>query len=151
MTPLRDNSVLQLSLYGGSAELLVIDPKGKRTGLDPRTGTSFEEIPASSYGEESLGADDGSGQIMSRKLLWISRPLSGEYTVEVIGTGYARISLEVRPVDINSDGQRISVDGNMLALGVDTIEAMVTPGVSNVYRLTYSSTPDQPAKLIRLK
>jgi hypothetical protein len=114
-------------------------------------GTSFEEIPASSYGEESLGADDGSGQIMRRKILWISTPLSGEYTVEVIGTGDGTISTGVLPIDINGNGQRITIDGNMLALGFNTIEDTVAVGVSNVYRLTYSATPGQPAKLIRLK
>jgi hypothetical protein len=39
-----------LVLVGASPiELLVIDPEGLRTGIDPVSGTHFEEIPNASY------------------------------------------------------------------------------------------------------
>ena len=37
-------------------ELIIIDPQGRRVGYDPRTGTSYNEIPDAFY--ESTGLED---------------------------------------------------------------------------------------------
>ena len=133
----KPRSALLLSLYS-PAEVVITDPQGRRAGLDPRTGTLYEEIPSSSYGQEFLAADNGTPEIRERKVLYIDSPLSGKYSVEAIGTASGIIGLDVVPIDTNGDGFEITV--------TDT----VTPNVANSYQLTYSSTPGGCTQFVRL-
>ncbi len=43
-----------ISLVGSSVDLLVIDPEGRRTGVDPDTGEIVDEIPEITYGRIEL-------------------------------------------------------------------------------------------------
>jgi hypothetical protein len=126
-----------LSLYS-PAEILVTDPMGRRTGLDPRTDTTYEEIPSSSYGQEFLAGDgEGAPVLLERKALWVSKPISGDYRVEIIGTGDGTIGLDVVPIDDNGNGPRMSISDQVIT------------GRANVYHFTYSGTPGEPSRFTR--
>lgn len=64
-----------------NVELVLIDPLGRRIGLDPRVGQSYREIAESDYGSEIVPASSGR-QI---KLLSVNRPYPGRYTLAVTG------------------------------------------------------------------
>lgn len=71
-------------------ELLVTDPQGRRTGFDPNTGISYNEIPTADYFEDTLAPDGGSGTdigALRTKSLVILDPLDGQYTIQIVGTG----------------------------------------------------------------
>jgi hypothetical protein len=70
------------------AELVVADPTGKRLGYDPTTNTSYNEISGGSYFKDSVGSgpDDAISTGHEIKTIWIPSPLSGTYSVSVIGT-----------------------------------------------------------------
>jgi hypothetical protein len=123
----KPRSAFLLSLYS-PAEIVITDPEGRRTGFDPMTEVSYEEIPLSSYGLEYLAADEGEPEILERKVLYINTPLNGEYTVAIIGTGNGPIGLEVTQVDNDGNGSMI------------TVSDIVANGVVNTYQLNYSSS-----------
>ncbi|UCD63065.1 MAG: hypothetical protein JSW34_09935 [Candidatus Zixiibacteriota bacterium] len=80
-------------------ELLVTDPAGRRTGLDPLTGRSFEEIPRASYYDDSIGDPDGTAMMEARGF-HARRPLSGDYKLTVTGTADGDYSLGCHFYDI---------------------------------------------------
>jgi hypothetical protein len=82
MDPATDGSALSVYLHGGVAQLLLVDPAGRRLGTDARTGASFGEIPDGSRSESTLGDEDADQPI--RELL-VMRPMAGTYTVRVTG------------------------------------------------------------------
>ncbi len=132
----KPRSAILLSLYS-PAELIVTDPQGRRTGLDPRSGISYNEIPSSSYGQNFLASDVAPFSVMESKSLYIDSPQDGPYTIDIIGTGNGTVGIGIAPVDNNGDGQQ--------TISTDT----VAPGVDNAYKLNYSSTPGQGAQLVR--
>ncbi|HLP43339.1 MAG TPA: hypothetical protein VK465_17675 [Fibrobacteria bacterium] len=86
--PNVDRSWLELVLHS-PAELLVIDPLGRRVGLDPVTSTSYDEVPNAIYElSDELADDEGSSDVEEAlKRIAIVQPEEGEYRIQVIGTG----------------------------------------------------------------
>jgi Leucine-rich repeat (LRR) protein len=124
----KPKSAIMLALYS-PAEIIVTDPEGRRTGIDPRSETEYQEIPSSSYGQEVLEADDGTLGTLEHKVLSILTPVSGEYLIELIGTGSGAIGLDI--VTVASSGVASKV----------TISDTVVPDEVIEYELDYSSTP----------
>lgn len=83
-------------MLGSPADLLVTDPLGRRQGYDPRDETYYDEIPEASYADEKLidgGTDDGDDHPI--KFLSIPLPASGDYDIQIIGTGVGTYTLEI--------------------------------------------------------
>lgn len=68
-------------------EVFVTDPLGRRKGLDPRTNTEYNEIPSSFYGRAGTIGPDVGPNYHPPLVLKIKAPMSGEYTLTVVGTG----------------------------------------------------------------
>jgi len=86
------------------AELLVTDPDGKMTGLDPISNTWHEEIDNSSYTNLPL-MDDTTGlpaDMPVIKKVVIVEPIDGEYTIRVTGTGSGDYYINARPYYVDS-------------------------------------------------
>ena len=78
-------------------ELLITDPLGRRMGVDPRSGATYNEQPAGSY-ERTNGWVDPLAQVPAaddQKRYWTRNPVDGVYSIEVIGTGTGDWSLDV--------------------------------------------------------
>ncbi len=110
-------------------ELILTDPLGRRLGYDPASGTSLHEIPTSSYGPETLAAEDGSGSVLEQTTLDISDPQPGTYSLQVIGTGSGPYSVDAVSVDNTGVGTMSDAGGSIL------------PGSIVTYTVAYSSTP----------
>ncbi len=77
---------------GGPVQYVVTDSLGRITGMDPRTGQEYDEIPNTAYGLGCCGSVDPGDTLDETSeftfLDAVSSPTFREkYTVEVIGTG----------------------------------------------------------------
>jgi hypothetical protein len=62
--------------------LLLTDSSGRRTGEDPKTGVTYQEIPNTSYVPQP-----------NEMQLTVNQPLEGQYTIQVIGKHTGQYSL----------------------------------------------------------
>lgn len=115
---------------GSPADLLVTDPQGRRTGVDPRTGITYQEIPDAFYYVEALADDTGQGGSgHPYKIFDMSAPPNGSYIIQVIGTGSGSYTLDILNYDELGNPASTAVSGQIEESNVDA------------YRMDYSSTP----------
>ena len=126
---------IYLSL-GSPAELLVTDPNSRRTGKDPVTGIVYNEIPDGSYFQEGLSNDmvETSTPLKEVKHLWIPQPVSGQYSIKVMGTGSGGYSFD--SLAYNAQGQSRT----------QTFSGNTQSGLVSEYNLNF--TPQQPENII---
>jgi hypothetical protein len=124
----KDRSELELAL-SGAASMLMTDSAGRRAGRDPMSGVRREEIPNSSYFEDSLSTP------VSR-MIEIPQPQEGQYQVMVTGAETGSYQLSVWAFSRNGYSQpRLLKEGN------------VTKGSQLKLILTFSSTPGEISSL----
>lgn len=87
-------SALIISLHSGG-EMLLTDASGRRTGYNETNGNSWQEIPNSTYGDESIDAPDDDAST-DEKSLDLRPPTPGVYTLTVFGTREGAYDLELR-------------------------------------------------------
>lgn len=113
---------------GSPGELLITDPQGRRTGLDPRRGIAFNEIPDAYYGTQEIA--DANGQTTpALRVFDLSEPLEGSYNIQIIGTGSGPYNLDIVNYDRLGEPTSATLSGEIQADSVDA------------YRLDYSSDP----------
>jgi PKD repeat protein len=116
-TPPADASELDISV-GNAADLLVVDPLGRRTGYDPASGQILEEIPQSTHFVDLLENSDltgAAGQDMAH-LVNIPQPLAGTYQLFLAGSNAGAFQLSFRPFSANgSAGTSAVLSGNSAA------------------------------------
>jgi hypothetical protein len=112
------------------AELLITDPEGLRTGVDPRTGETYNENPDAYYYGEQLTADDGSGE-SSPPIKWFdtTAPINGDYQIQVIGTGSGPYHMFIQVYD---------AEGNPTS---QVFESQIDIGEEHSYSVNFSDTP----------
>lgn len=71
---------------GSPAELLLIDSEGRRTGFDPLSGVSYNEIPGIIYSREEMENED-TGEIIDVYKYFENVDPTIKYELRVIGTG----------------------------------------------------------------
>lgn len=93
-----------MSIIHSPAELVVVDPQGRRTGIDPITGEEFNEIPGAVYVRNNIApaTDEGEQEPLDEKFVFVPSPMDGAYLVRVIGT--ASGSYRVENVATDWDG-----------------------------------------------
>ncbi|MFH1162234.1 MAG: PxKF domain-containing protein [Candidatus Jorgensenbacteria bacterium] len=116
------------------AELLVIDPQGRRLGRDPISNIVYSEILNSSYGRDGISNADtevpDSPHIV--KNIWVPEPITGSYEVKVIGTASGTYSLNSLIYDASSTPH------------LATFSGITAPNSETDYTLNYStSTPQE--------
>ena len=120
------------------AELFLIDPLGKRIGIDPTTNQFVSEILQSSYYEDEIGADEGTGRIGPVKVLDIMEPIEGEYQLQIIGMASGSYNLTARTEDRGGGVQQIVVEG------------VIAKDIVSVFDVDYSSIPGIPTEIERI-
>ena len=85
-------------VVGNAAEVLVVDPQGRRTGFDTNTGLVLEEIPQSVHFVDTIENSDltGAPGTDSAHQVEIYLPLTGVYQVYLIGTNSGGYQLALR-------------------------------------------------------
>jgi hypothetical protein len=109
-------------------DLFVVDPLGRRLGLDPVTGEIHREIPGAIYTETGI----------EPQAVLIPNPVPGLYQVTVIGYGTGPYSVRVDRT--GGDTATVAVfGGDITPGGTDTVPVDLSPNAAP----TASAGPDQ--------
>jgi hypothetical protein len=81
------------------AELLLVDKEGRKAGTDPRTHNTYLEIPHATYEEESISDAVSGAPGPVTKIINLRNPMSGQYTLKVIGKESSEYDLEIMGYD----------------------------------------------------
>lgn len=115
---------------GSPAELLITDSEGHRLGKDPATGQEYDEIPNASYTSDYLvNPDDPNADPPAHRgkmAHFVDLP-SGNYVVEVRGTGEGTYTLETTFTDTNGNSNAKTTTGEISAGSTVTYEAAFDP------------------------
>ena len=122
---------------GSPVSMLVVAPNGQETGLNPVTGNIVQQIPASDYYTESIGDDTGAGaNTPPVEKIEIGTPASGQYTLQVTGTGNGSFTLWFVGYDTDANSS------------IQTVTGTVTTGQVFGYGISYSSVPGSQITLV---
>jgi hypothetical protein len=94
-----DSRQLAAGIFNPPAELLLVDPEGRRTGKDPRTGRTFSEMPNAFYEHEGIADLESGAPGPETGIVYVRNPVSGEFTLKVIGKEPFPYVLEARGYD----------------------------------------------------
>jgi hypothetical protein len=113
------------------AELVITDPVGNRTGINPITNTVYDENPNASYFEDFISPDeDDVIPDPSIKYYYASFPLDGVYQVQVIGTDEGSYHLYFLSYDQEGEPN------------TEFLEGQTNSGQIDTYILEYSPIPE---------
>jgi len=76
---------VEVSVTALTAECVLTDSLGRRTGFEPSSDTRFEEIPNSSYTHEGMGDEEGHGPGVRASVLTLEKPFTGNFSLTVWG------------------------------------------------------------------
>jgi hypothetical protein len=115
-------------------DIVLVDPQGRRTGVDLRSGTSLTEIPRSSYLPNAGIDGDVTGQPDPDpgKEIEVMGPQPGSYGLQLAARADTRYRLELRAFD-----QRTSRDALRSLTDVPILK-----GEIHCYRLRYTRGPE---------
>jgi hypothetical protein len=113
------------------AQMLITDPNGAQTGLNPLTGQILQDMPGSSYGTElGIGDEDSGGGPLQPDILYFGQNVlqNGTYKVQVIGTGSGPYTLDFDVASGSGDSSQRSITGTAVPGQTDTYIVSVTEG-----------------------
>jgi hypothetical protein len=130
-----------LSVYANETVALVVtDPVGRRTGVDPRTGQSLQDIPHSAHGMDAIEDDlPGESALHLSHFIEISPLPQGLYLVSLRGQKPGAYTVEIEP---------FSQDGS--AQPPLTLQGMATPGVTATFQLRFLAAPGAASHLVSI-
>lgn len=117
----------------GAIGLMVVDPEGRKTGVEPAAGRTDRQIPRSTYSGNTGIDDDRTGQADPDpgKEVEIMGPQVGGYAIQLAAAEASRYRLEVRAFD-----QQPPRDAHRALAGIE-----IAKGAIHRYRLLYDRTP----------
>ena len=132
---------------GNAAEVLVVDPQGRRTGFDTNTGLILGEIPQSVHFVDVIENSDltGAPGTDAAHQVEIYQPLPGTYGIYLIGTNSGSYLLALRGYSQNGTRevpltlQGTKAAGAVVAYQVNYSYTAVTLVGANTY--SWSATP----------
>lgn len=136
---LRGVDSISLNL-ASPAELLVIDPQGRKLGKDPINNIEYNEIPNGSYYQEGIGNPfpEAPTPTKESKFIWIPNPLDGEYNIQVIGTDLDTYTLDF--LAYNEAGEPTDA----------SFEGITNTEIISSYTINYSSVPGEITEVGRV-
>jgi len=117
-------SMMQFNVHS-PVHLVVTDPLGRKSGYDPRAGTSWDEIPNAGYITETITAPDGTS-LPELKIFAASQPIGGQYRLEVIGYADGAYSIDAFQTDLTGDTT------------IESFSGMATPGSADHLAVNYT-------------
>lgn len=126
-----NNSNLTIHFHS-PGELVLTNPSGERVGYNPITGTHYSEISGATYGEQGLVNDSQPTTDLDNDpslfhALEVMKPMNGDYTLKVIGTGTGTYALDILTVGSDFDD------------AIQTFEDIsIIPGATHTYKFSYS-------------
>jgi hypothetical protein len=121
---------VHFSIYLHSpAELLLTDSQGRRTGYDPVSGQTFEEIPGATYSVEADFDEETDELLDETKVLEIMEPGVGQFSLQVCGTGSGTYDMEI-----------VGINKHLTSSGTSYQNVPITPNHVDTYRIQYDNT-----------
>lgn len=136
--PKADTSSLNITC-DSVANVMVVDPRGRRLGDDPKARAHYDEIPNAYY--EGGGLDDdetGEADDDPAKILFIPTPVTGDFKLSVFLEKTGTYSCEVLAYD--NAGNTSKFDSGELEGKEGEIQKLT---------ITFSAAPGSKVKLIR--
>lgn len=125
---------------GNRADLLIVDNEGERTGFDPRSGTTTQEIPQSFYETDTLGSDEAIiAPAETAHNIHIDQPQDGTYFLTLTGLESGQYNLIIRT--FANDGR---------AQPAIQYAGQITRAAEIRFQLNYASTSDAVSTLTTL-
>jgi len=120
---LRGVDSISLNL-ASPAELLVIDPQGRKLGKDPINNVEYNEIPGGVHYQEGIGNPfpEVPTPTKESKNIWIPHPLDGKYDIRVIGTDTGSYTLSILAYDQNGQSKDITYQSSTTAENIQSFE-----------------------------
>jgi hypothetical protein len=106
----QDLSMLEISAHS-PVHLLLVDPQGRQTGYDPRSGEYWDEIPMGGYLVDTITAPSGLS-LPESKLVLISKPTQGRYLLRAIGYEAGDYRIDVQQTFPDGSTQVTSFTGS---------------------------------------
>lgn len=129
-----------LDAFDSPAEIIIADPQDRRTGKDPRTGTTYDEIPDTFYSVLTLDSDTGNSEAAHPvKEFYSLFPLDGSYIIQVIGTGSGSYTLDILNYDKLGDPSSAEISGQIEENSID------------MYSMNYSSSPGAEVDIVNIE
>ena len=102
-----------ISIYLASpGEILLTDSQNRKLGKDSINNIEYNEIPDGVYYQESIGNPEGIVVPEPSKNIWIPHPISGQYSINVIGTGNGEYTLGTLIYDKSGELKDMDFKGN---------------------------------------
>ena len=114
----------------GNISILVTDPSGRRTGIDPTTGVQLEDIPRSTTIEDALADDDtGDAPTEVSQFVYCDQPQPGKYQIAVTALGSGTFTLRVQTFyEGTASLLPLNIQGNLA--GGESVTYFVAVGTS---------------------
>lgn len=115
----------------------IIDPLGRRHGLNPDNGIEYKEIPflLSTIGDPSNTTHPDFEEPPDPdpvKYIFISRPVEGDYVIKVVGTDIDYYLMEITDIDTEGVSVTTTVEGNTSPGQVDEFVYEYTSYIEDV-------------------
>ncbi len=136
--------------FASPVEFVIIDPQGRRLGINPQSGQTFREISTGRYSHESIGNPDPLVPIPTneeRKEVYINNPIDGEYRIEAYGTNDGSFTLSVDAVAGGGTYHDL-LSGNIKSGEIRTYFFRLRGGSTNNITLSTSSLSTNDGKVV---
>lgn len=120
------------------AELVLVDPEGREVGRDPIADRTFSEIPDASYGYEGIDDAVSGAPGPQTAIIDMRNPITGRYTLQVIGTESEKYDLSVR-----------GYDSDMAPSDAEFLDVMIQKGGEHTYLIHYSNAKGSRVEAVR--
>jgi hypothetical protein len=121
------------------AELLLVDPQGRKVGKDPRTNRVFRQIPNSSYEYEGIADAVSGAPGPTTGIAYVRNPMAGEYSLRVIGVESYGYDLEITGYDCETDPS-----------AVQFTNVMISKDIEHSYLIRYSNKKGSKVEVNRI-
>ncbi|MFH1408038.1 MAG: C39 family peptidase [Patescibacteria group bacterium] len=125
-----DNRDMRVAAHS-PVEFVVTDRFGRKSGYDPTTGTTWNQIPNSHYVLEGLARAGTTTPENISKVLYINEPEDGNYDIKVFGIGSGLYKVDTFATDWKGevDYQIVSGEATVGSVATYTVEYNAVAGI----------------------
>jgi len=122
------------------AELLLVNPEGRKVGRDPITDTTFSEVPDASYGYEGIDDAVSGAPGPQTAIIDVRNPATGQYGLQVIGKASAKYDLSIRGYDCEMDPS-----------DAEFLDVMIHKDNEHTYSIEYANDQGSQIEVVRTR
>jgi hypothetical protein len=121
------------------AELVLVDPEGRRIGRDPMADTTFSEVSDGSYGYEGIDDAVSGAPGPQTAIIDMRNPATGRYGLQVIGKESGKYDLSIRGYDCEMD-----------LSDAEFLDVMIQKDGKHTYWIEYANDQGSQIEVVRI-